>query len=465
MQIIDEAARYAPQELRSGDSDAAKCLGIIESLCEEGRNIGIGLTFLTLRSARLNKAVAELAQCMVAFRTIGPNSVKAIMDWLGEHIAKERHKELVEQIRTNPVGTALIVSPGWLEFEGVAAIRLRETFDSSKTPTGGGTLRAPTKAKKPDLVKYQERMKETIERAKADDPKELRAKIKQLEREKAELAKRPAATPAESKPAKTRDVLIVPEKHIERVQKAAAVLEAAMSKAMAVLTGGPIVQTAKLLEAIHKDLLDGKAKIAAASAAGFRGHNNPTVSRDSKAVNDRATFPRKREIHEFPESVNKPPREAGESLNGPLPRGEAAVLSAAIQFPDGLQREQISVLCGYKARTRNDYIFRLRNRGYVNDDGNLITATQAGRAALPDAQPLPTGEELQRYWLARLPQGEAALLRLLIEQYPNSVERDWFDEATSYAPRSRNDYLFRLHKKQLTEEPTRSQVKASDNLF
>ncbi len=91
MQIIDEAARYAPQGLRSGDVDESKCLGAIAMVCEEGRNLGIGLTLLTQRSARLNKDVAELADVLVAFRTVGPNSVGAITDWLGDHVAKDEH--------------------------------------------------------------------------------------------------------------------------------------------------------------------------------------------------------------------------------------------------------------------------------------------------------------------------------------------------------------------------------------
>jgi hypothetical protein len=214
MQIIDEAARYAPQELRSGDIDSAKCLGIIESLCEEGRNIGIGLTFLTLRSARLNKAVAELAECMVAFRTIGPNSVKAVMDWLGEHVEKERHKDLMAKVRTNPVGHALVVSPGWLQFEGVVAMRMRETFDSSKTPTAGRALRAPTKARKPDLVKYRERMKETIEQAKANDPKELQKRVRELTVENARLARQVETKPKTT--VETKEKTVIKEKIVEK---------------------------------------------------------------------------------------------------------------------------------------------------------------------------------------------------------------------------------------------------------
>jgi len=98
-------------------------------VCEEGRNIGIGLTLITQRSARLNKNVAELADLLVSFRVVGPNSIDAITDWMGDHIAKDKHKSVVEELRRLPVGNALVISPGWLQHEGVVPIRMRETFD------------------------------------------------------------------------------------------------------------------------------------------------------------------------------------------------------------------------------------------------------------------------------------------------------------------------------------------------
>lgn len=184
MQILDEAARYIPQVIPSGAIDLAKCVAAWEQVCEEGRNIGLGVTFLTQRSARMNKSVSELADVMFAFRTIGPNSLSAVMDWLGEHVEKGHVRELAAQVRELEVGQALVVSPGWLKLEKIAKIRARETFDSSATPKPGQRARRVTgKAAKPDLEKYHQRMAETIEKVKADDPKTLRAQIVALQKE------------------------------------------------------------------------------------------------------------------------------------------------------------------------------------------------------------------------------------------------------------------------------------------
>lgn len=189
-QVIDEAARFVPQMIRAGQPDVAECAGIWAAIVEEGRNIGLGVLMLTQRSARLNKDVAELADLMLAFRTIGPNSIDAVTDWLGAHLPKQEVNKAAERVRSLPVGSCLAVSPGWLNIEKVVAIRARQTFDSSATPKPGESVaKVRGGGATPDLGKYAERMRETIERAKENSPTELKARIRKLE---AELAKKPA---------------------------------------------------------------------------------------------------------------------------------------------------------------------------------------------------------------------------------------------------------------------------------
>lgn len=200
-QLLDEAARYIPQIIPAGNPQLAQCVAAWEQLVEEGRNIGIGVGLLTQRSARMNKSVSEVADAILSFRIVGPNSIGAIMDWLGEHVPKERIKAMIEEVRSLERGSCLVVSPGWLQFEGVIKIRERQTFDSSATPKPGERARRVSgEGAKPDLAKYAGRMLASIERAKANDPKELKAEVARL---KGELAKKPAAiTPHTAAPAK-----------------------------------------------------------------------------------------------------------------------------------------------------------------------------------------------------------------------------------------------------------------------
>jgi len=221
MQVIDEAARFAPQIVRHGESEVAACMGAIAVIVEEGRNVGIGVTLVTQRSARLNKDVAELADCVFAFRIAGPNSMRAVLDWLGEHVEKASLKDFGEKLRSLPRGTALVVSPGWLEFEGIAEIRKRRTFDSSKTPEAGKEVRASGAGAKVDLAKYQERMAEVVERAKENDPKALKARVVELQRQ---LAAKPG------KPGKVRERSVLKPADLKRIEAALARVEKVASR-------------------------------------------------------------------------------------------------------------------------------------------------------------------------------------------------------------------------------------------
>jgi uncharacterized protein DUF87 len=148
-----------------------------------------------------------------------------------------------------------------------------------------------------------------------------------------------------------------------------------------------------------------------------------------------------------------------------LPKGERAVLAACIQFPDGLERDEITVLTGYKRSTRDEYARRLTERGFLTVEGSRLAATEAGRAAMPDAEPLPTGEELQRHWFERLPDGEGKILRVLVDRHPEPVARDQLTEETGFKRSTRDEYLRRLRLKRLVADAAAGEVVASATLF
>lgn len=150
----------------------------------------------------------------------------------------------------------------------------------------------------------------------------------------------------------------------------------------------------------------------------------------------------------------------------PLPPGERAVLTACAQFGHALGREQLTVLTGYKRSSRDAYIARLKEKGMVEQSGDGIQATLGGLTFLgKDFEPLPTGEELQQYWLNKLPLGEKAILERLISCYPDAATRDDLSSATGYQRSSRDAYISRMAAKELVVAVGRGEVKASDNLF
>jgi len=121
---------------------------------------------------------------------------------------------------------------------------------------------------------------------------------------------------------------------------------------------------------------------------------------------------------------------------------------------------------GYKRSSRDAYIQRLRERGYVEHAGERVVATDAGVAALGDAfEPLPKGTALQEYHLGRLPEGERRVLAMLLAAYPGAVERAAIDDATGYKRSSRDAYLQRLGARELVVPDGRGAVRASAELF
>lgn len=146
--------------------------------------------------------------------------------------------------------------------------------------------------------------------------------------------------------------------------------------------------------------------------------------------------------------------------------GEIKILTAIAQHEGGISREHLTVLTGYKRSSRDAYINRLRGRGFINFVGPFITATQEGIEALgPNFEFLPTGPELREHLLRTLPEGEKKLLGILIESYPEPVEREALSNATNYQRSSRDAYLRRLTARQLVVDGGPGLVKASEKLF
>lgn len=453
LQVLDEAARYIPQVVRAGDKDIARCVGAWEDLVEEGRNVGIGVALLTQRSARINKSVSELADAMFAFRTVGPLSLEAIMDWLGEHVAKDRIRELAERVRGLDVGSALVVSPGWLRFESVVRIRARETYDSSATPRPGETRRVTGAGAKPDLAQYQARMVETIERARAEDPRELRRRVAQLERD---LARRP--TEAVTETVVERVEIPVLNGEVGALQKAIADLRA---------TAEPLYATwANVVDVV--DRITSAIDRVAPIATPMRGR----VEQAPRGVARPGLRARESGIGTAPSTAVAAPAPAAPSRE-PAPeearalgRAERALLGVLAQFPDGRSKQQLSVLSGYSIRSSSfgNALGALRSAGLA-EGRDPIVATAAGLAAASEVEPLPTGEALLHHWRGQLGRAERALLDVLVDAYPDALSRDELSHRSGYSATSSSfaNALGKLRTLQLAEGY--GETRAADVLF
>lgn len=432
--MVDEADAFAPQRPQDGEQ---RLLGAFEDIVRRGRARGLGATLITQRAAVLNKNVLTQIEVMVALRTISPQDRDAMEAWIEVHGTEKQHEQFNESIASLPIGTAWFWSPGWLDIFKRVEVRKRETFDSSATPKVGEKAVAPKALAEVDLPSLGAQIEQTVERAKANDPSELKRQIAALKKEKAELEK--VKPHVESKPARKVEVSVVREKDFARFETAGARITAGMEKLSA-----------------HFTALSQWQQEVSARLKVIAGQPAPSLSRVPSAT----SIPRPiRPVTVRPEPRNR------ESYNGRLPIGERKILEALIQYQDGLERSQLTVITGYKRSSRDAYIARLREKGLVSSDGERVQTTSEGVALLPDAQPLPSGDDLQQFHLNRLPQGERALLEILIGAYPHSISKDVLTEKTGYMRSSRDAYLARMRAKQIITEPTRGEVRASDTLF
>lgn len=142
-----------------------------------------------------------------------------------------------------------------------------------------------------------------------------------------------------------------------------------------------------------------------------------------------------------------------------------AILKVIVQFDDA-DRHMIHVSTGYKDRSQTTYLSRLRMAGYIEAGSSPYRATPEGIAALGDFDPLPTGADLQAYWLDgnEIGAGEKEILRLAIAAHPNCVGRAEVLSQTGKQERSLTTYLSRLRGRRLVTTG-REGIRASDNLF
>lgn len=359
--IVDEADAYCPQRPMPGEQ---RLLGAMEDLVRRGRSRGIGITLITQRAAVLNKNVLTQIGCLVVLRMTAPQDRAAMQDWVRANGTPEQQATMLDSLASLPIGDAWFWSPGWLDglFKRVH-IRARTTFDSSSTPKTGGAARAPRKFAAVDLERLQVAIADTIERATADDPKALRAKVARLE--------------AELKVERARTAPVPP--HVVDLSR-------------------PLQMARELVT-----VLSTTPSVGQVAGEPFRGLAKPArAERPSGVTHEMKPGGSVRTTHIAPD---------GQRLAG----GERKILTILAQYPEGRTKVQIALMAEYahSGGGFNNYLSALRTRGLIEGRGESLQITDAGRSAIGPVEQLPTGSALRERWEARLGKAERSILQAL----------------------------------------------------
>lgn len=425
--IADEADAFAPQRPFGNE---ARMLGAMEDLVRRGRARGIGMTLITQRPSVLNKNVLTQVEVIIALRLIAPQDRKALDEWVKIHAEEEQRQEFEKSLPSLEIGEAWFWSPGWLDLFQRVKVRKRETLDSSSTPKAGQTRVEARNLADVDLDKIRSQLAETIAKVEADDPKALKRRIIELERQ---LSKREPQIEV-----REVEVQIIPDEQIQALTKATLDMQNASDK---------IIDT-----------------VNAARNNGLK-HRPPKDYPEPSFASPTA--------NKTPEVVDLPKAPETQMDDGKVSNYAKSLLETlAARYPMKMTRSQISVQSGRKPRSSAfaSAMKELVSRGYINKVNNQFEITDKGSEiagiGAPTEVALRTPEETRQMWLNALPSYESDLLRKLIEFYPASLTRD---ELSKYTGRSLTSSAFHssissLLKNDLIDN-SNGEVRASDNLF
>lgn len=433
--VFDEADEFAPQRPQRGRE---RLLGAIEDLVRRGRARGIGTTLITQRSAVLNKNVLTQAEVLIALRTLGPQDRKAIDAWVEAHGTPEERKTLMGSLASLEIGEAWVWSPGWLDVFKRVQIRRRETFDSSATPSVMKKITGPKKFADVDMAEIRDLMASTIEKAKADDPRELKKKVADLERA---LKKAEAAGPK----VEIKEVPALTDEELSSIKNVSSFLKE---------------QTNMLAEFQRGNIEFAKG---IANALSRITKNTPhSLSKPEQIIPK--NIPR---ALVGAKGLLKPVKI--DSCGASMSKCERAILSVLAQYPDGRSRSQVSILSGYsvKSGSFNNSLSTLRTKGGIVGGRENMQITEEGINALGSYNPLPTGHDLLQYWLSSKSLGrcEREVLKVLAEVYPDALTKPGTADRSGYSVTSGSfaNALSKLRTLELING--RQDIKASDVFF
>lgn len=422
MLVVDEADAIAPQKPQKGEE---RMLGAIEDIVRRGGQRGIGCILVTQRSAVLNKNVLTQAQILVVLRTIAPQDLAAMKAWVDVHGSVEEGKILMDSLPSLPIGDAWFWSPGYPTEEGIFKrihVAPIETFDSGATPKPGQKRIVPKNLADVDLDALKGQMSATIEKAKAEDPKTLKAEIKRLtgELERKNVEKGVKDTPMGVSQwreyGKKYGYYDFFEKQI--MQKAGLEWEKVVKEKNSIIAaykkGCDIVL--KLLNEMNEAM--DKRGISNVPLGWLTPSN---LEQGSLKVGDIMPI-RTPDIIAVPKAQEQVAREIFEGEKGIVIAGKTRELLQllASHYPNEITRSKAALLAQIKQRasTFRNSVSRLKVAGLIELRGDSLVATQAGMdflGATPEAPKSP--EEIRAKWRSTFSGATLKMFDVIVDAY------------------------------------------------
>lgn len=457
--FIEEAQLFVPQ--RSGP-DEARMLGAFEDIVRVGRNYGIGCSLISQRPQSVNKEVLSQVECLIALQVNGVHERKALDEWVQEAGAD---RKLVNELPGLSRGEGYVWSPAWLRIFKKVRFVQKTTFDASATPEAGRAAKT-AKLVAVDVDALRADLEEVVAKAERDDPKALKRRITELERQ-LKAAPTAAATPMVPDPDAVRRLVM------SEISAAFQTMRETLGKELADKLTFYAEQARAQFEYLEgfagvlrsKDNWDAKALTLQGETALKKIAMVPAkIIRESPPCQDFSprTVAAKR--------TTAPANQNGADLAGP----ERRILNAiawmeAIGVPQP-EQPAVAFLAGYTygGGAFNNPRGRLNQRGLVRYVGsNQIELTDAGRQLAEFPEMIGSDVELHQAILSRLPGPEQRLLTPLLKHWPKPMTNEQLAQAANYTAGAGafNNPRGRLRSLGLIEYPQAGMVRARDILF
>lgn len=424
--FLEECDSFVPQRVQA---DQARMVGAIEDLVRRGRARGLGISLISQRSAVVNKDVLTQTENLFALRTPSPHDRKAIEAWIEVHGNREERDVVINSLPSLETGRAWFWSPHWQHKLEKIRVRKKETYDSSATPVAGKRKMLSPKMGKINIDTLKDQLASTIQKADADNPKKLRARIAELEKELAKTQQQKASV-QEAAP-------VVKSKDIDRLEKIVEKLRA---------TASQVSDSAATFGFAISETRESRRKVAAPTTIGEKTSGSGI---------------REKQV----------PRPSTSTTPAVVGSGVMKILVALAQH-GAMNKRRLALISGYKhsGGTYNTYLSQLSTRGFISRAGGEISLTQEGVNAIGDhVEPLPVGHDLIEYWCGKLGKGEAAILSALCnagEWSGEWVSKPSLAATCGYEPNGGtfNTYLSKLSTLGLIERRA-GEIRVSEEIY
>jgi uncharacterized protein len=461
--VLDEADQVAPQ---SKDEKAENLLlGATQRIVKLGRVKGFGVLLVTQRPASLHKNVLTQASVLITLGLTGPQDHKAVLEWIRYQADEGKAQEVLSSLPGLERGEAWV----WAPEQGLlkrVQVPLPRTFDSSQSPAGM-PMAEPRAVAEVDLDKLTEAIRATVERAKENDPRALRARIAELERAQDSRVvgclcnchdgNFPNLPPHPDCVACQRLLIeeaeFIARREAEEVAYGGqALVDALRDREERMLGHLDLVHQAirrdrqRVRDLVHElsIALDALDDDGYAGLAEVIDKARETAGRETEGAISR---PAPRSARPVPSSGGDRPAATRLQVARPVPMSaarpaggpEARILSALAELHQmGIavpERVQAAFFAGYtNARSKGftNALGALRSRGLVLYSGSGLSLSPEGQRVAEAPPRRRTSAELQAYLFGQLGAVPTRILEPLIRAYPRAIDREELGRLAGY---------------------------------